>query len=48
MLKEYKWTCKICGLIIRSPYKHQFEYNKDQHEQKHKRKMKVQEELQFK
>jgi len=33
----YEWTCPECDKIIKSIYKKQFEYNKEQHINSHKK-----------
>jgi len=37
----YEWTCPECGKKIESIYENQFEYNKQQHIDYHKRKIKI-------
>lgn len=41
MKKEVKeiheWTCPICKIVVKSLYENQFDYNKKQHEDSHKR-----------
>jgi len=37
MIKVYEWECPICRRIIHSTYKKQFDYNKEQHLDSHKR-----------
>ena len=37
-IKVFKWTCDVCGKLIHSTFKEQFEYNKEQHILSHKRK----------
>jgi len=37
MVKIFKWKCPECGKEIHSTYEEQFNYNKEQHIQSHKR-----------
>ncbi len=36
--KIYSWECQLCGKLIESLHKTQFEYNQEQHINSHKRK----------
>jgi len=38
MVKVYEWTCPVCRKKIRSIWKNQFDYNKEQHIGFHERK----------
>ncbi len=35
--KVFEWKCSKCGKIIHSTYEQQFNYNKEQHIEAHKR-----------
>ena len=40
MVKIYEWTCPECEKEIKSIWKNQFKYNKEQHIEFHKRRKK--------